>query len=485
MVAVADRPAEPAYSFGRRETRGVLLGLSAAQLACAALAVAALTSGFLSGQLTGGAVSLLVVVPSLVLAFAPAGGRRAVEWTGPLVNTSWQHATGQHQFLGGPLAPPAELVLPGRASRLRVLTFPSGSAVIQDQRANTLTVILEVAASSFVLLDRATQSRRVAAWGGLLAALCHGGRCARIQWLERTIPDSGDSLQQWWRRSGDAASPAAAIYADVIRDAGPAAQRHETFLVMAVDAGRLTRQIRGAGGGLRGITTVMSREMSAFEAAVAAAELTVLGWASPRRLAGIVRTAFDPAVAAHQDCDPPADASVRTPGHAGPMAHETHWEYYRSDSGVHATYWIAEWPRLPVHAGFLQPLLLECGARRTVSLVAQPLAAEKASRQIRRAKVEHLTNAEQRARLGQVADARQDAEYADVLAREAELVAGHGDLRFTGYVSTTVPDEDDLPAAAAAVELAALQSHLELRRLYGQQDQAFCAAALPLALGLR
>jgi hypothetical protein len=120
-----------------------------------------------------------------------------------------------------------------------------------------------------------------------------------------------------------------------------------------------------------------------------------------------------------------------------------------------------------------------------VSLVAQPLPTQRAAREIRHAKVEHLTNAAQRERVGQVADQRRDAAYADVLKRETELVAGHGDLRYTAFLTATVLDGDDLPDACAALEQAALQSHLEIRRLYGQQDQAFRAAALPLALGLR
>lgn len=482
-MAVDTAPVEPTYTFPHRDTSGVLLGLDWLQLACVAVALAALTAGFVLDQLTGALIVLPFVAIGLAGAFVPVGGRHAVDWTGPVASTGWQQLSGQDHYRGGPSVGAGELALPGRGGALRVITTGSGAAVIEDPHARTATAVLEVTASPFVLLDRATQSRRVGAFGGLLASACHAGRFARVQWLERTVPDSGNALARWWDEAGDHRSIAARLYEKLIHDAGPAAERHETFLALSLDVRRAARQIRQAGGGRTGLATVMDREMTAFAAAVRAAEIQVVGWTDPRRLGTLVRSSFDPAyIDSAQVSRPTERDAAQLPG---PMGHQVFWDRYRTDSGVHATYWISEWPRLPVHAGFLQPLLLECHVRRSVSLVAEPLTADKAARAIRRAKVEHLTNADQRQRIGQVTDRRQEQEYADLLAREAELVAGHGSLRFTGYVTVTVDDDDALPAACAAVEQAALQSHLELRRLYGNQDQAFLAGALPLARGLR
>lgn len=140
---------------------------------------------------------------------------------------------------------------------------------------------------------------------------------------------------------------------------------------------------------------------------------------------------------------------------------------------------IRERPRSEVYASFLQPLLAS-GAHRTLSLTCEPLTAQRALRDIRRAKVEQASDAAQRARIGQVEDESHRAEAADVARREAELVNGHGDLRFTGLLTVSAPAPEQLDSACALTESAAAQAMCELRRLAGQQSAAFLAGALPL-----
>jgi hypothetical protein len=105
-------------------------------------------------------------------------------------------------------------------------------------------------------------------------------------------------------------------------------------------------------------------------------------------------------------------------------------------------------------------------------------------RAIRRQKVDYLTDADQKARIGQLQDFSDAQEYQDLLQRERELVAGHTDLLFAGFLAVTATSRDDLDAAVAEVQRAAIQSGCETRRLVGQQTQAFTAAALPLGRGL-
>jgi hypothetical protein len=74
--------------------------------------------------------------------------------------------------------------------------------MIHDPHAATLTVVCEVTHPAFVLLDPGEQERRVTSWGRVLATVCRSGRIATLQVLERTLPDSGTGLAEWWATHG-------------------------------------------------------------------------------------------------------------------------------------------------------------------------------------------------------------------------------------------------------------------------------------------
>lgn len=92
-----------------------------------------------------------------------------------------------------------------------------------------------------------------------------------------------------------------------------------------------------------------------------------------------------------------------------------------------------------------------------------------------------MSDSAQKARVGQLADLSDAQEYDDLLARERSIISGHTDVEFTGLVAVTAPSRDDLDAAVATVRRAASQACCEVRPVYGNQMQAFVAAALPLA----
>ena len=129
-------------------------------------------------------------------------------------------------------------------------------------------------------------------------------------------------------------------------------------------------------------------------------------------------------------------------------------------------------------------MLLGDTGTRVLSVIAEPLPTARALREIRKAKVEHAADAAQRQRIGQIEDEATRAEVADLQRREAELVAGHGDLRFTGLVTVSAGSEAQLEDRCVALETAAAQAMCEVRRLVGQQGVAFLAGALPLARGV-
>ena len=58
------------------------------------------------------------------------------------------------------------------------------------------------------------------------------------------------------------------------------------------------------------------------------------------------------------------------------------------------------------------------------------------------------------------------------------------EYRYTGWITVTATSRDELEAACATVEQAGVRSALELRRVYGEVDQAFLRGCLPLTQGV-
>ncbi|MGP4974923.1 SCO6880 family protein [Brachybacterium tyrofermentans] len=468
--------------FSRLTRRGILLGLSASQLVTLGIGVLALVGAFYAGGGMLIAYTAPVWVLSAVLTWMPIAGRPVVEWIPVAGWWLWRTTGGQLLYRRRIVAPrPAgTLALPGDMARLREHIDPeTGAGMIHDPHQGTLTVVCEIRHPAFVLLDPAEQHRRVTSWGRVLATVCRSGRIATLQMLERTLPDSGTGLAEWWAAHGTQDdSWASTTYQELIDRAGPAGERHATTISLSLDMKAAARQIRTAGGSLRGAAAVLRQEMSTLTAALRAADLTPTGWLTPGQVAVILRSAYDPSVAATLERHGELGQSLAT---AGPVAVTETWTGLRTDSAHHAVLWISEWPRSMVYPGFLAPLVLSSGIGRALSLLYTPLRTDQAARDIRKKKVEHISDAAQRRRIGQIEDAAQTAEYEDVLQQEADLTAGHGVLRVSGLIAVSAPSSEELDAAVSAIEQAAIQASCETRRLVGQQAQAFTAAALPLA----
>ena len=506
-MTTTDHAAPATYTFGRRDRGGLLLGFRAKQIALLGEGCVAVLAGLLIDGARGGALGVLILGCLATLALFPIQGRPAVDWAGPLGNHAYARARGRARYLGGVSAlhrcrDVASFDLPNLGPALRVYethttTGPVAAVRIRDR----WMLVLRVRGANYVLADRASQERRVSAWGALLSQSGQeGSRVAAVQWLERTIPDSGHDLTEWWTQRGDMTATYAAPYQRLIEQAGPAATRHETFVAVAIDAHRLRRPIRQAGGGPEGTTKVLIAECAWIRQALLAADIDVLGYLGAADLARVIRGQYDPASTTALDSRSPGRRPARVrpsrrasrhakpvepcPVTAGPMAAEPHWDHYRSDSGVHAVYWIAEWPSVPVEAAWIFPLIALGGVRRTVSLTAEPIAPSRSLREIRSQRVAKRADDAQRRRIGQVETAQDDEEAAALDRRERELVRGHTEYRFTGWITVTATDRDELEAACALVEQASVRSALEVRRVYGEVDQAFLRGALPLTQGV-
>ena len=497
------------YRFGPLERRGLVGSLRplqtfvlAASLAAGVILMRLLPSG------VGVLAAIALVLVALVFCFWPVAGRSADEWLPVIGRFMTRRASGGHLHLsaapqaGITVAPGREpqpvVSLPAPAVGLELLAAPFRSdaiGVIKDRRARTYTAVLAVKVSSFGLLDRSEQEARQGSWGSVLASLAReGSPVSRIQWLERTVPADGDEIgryvgEAWDRGSVPLESLAMQSYLDLAGSAPAVTKDHDLFVCLQIDAKRASRQIKRIGGKLgadAGASTVLLRELEALGERLGAADVRVVGALRPGMVASALRVAFDPwsrpGLARLGSVDRERDGIDEAA--AWPAATETSWATYRTDGALHATYWIASWPRTDVGAAFLSPLLLHAQMVRAVAVTIEPISPLRAIREVESARTNDLADRELRGRMGFMETARRRRMAEATSQREEELADGHAAVRFAGYITVSARSEDELERHCSEIEHAAQMARLEPLRLYGQQEEAF-TYTLPLCRGLR
>jgi hypothetical protein len=488
------------YSFGPLERRGLLGPVRAGQamlLVLAALATVACVDVLPSA--TGALIAGLLLGLAAAAAFAPLGGRTAEEWL-PIgtafvlrrvrLRGRWRSnlpGAGTRARSGrmDPVDPAPEP--PPALTGVRIETATYGGrriGLLAERSGRRLTSVLACRVAAFSLLDPEAQERRLARWGLVLSGAA-GTPVRRIQWVERTAPAQGDEMARWLHAEHDPAVPLRGTamvesYLELISSSARVTQEHEILLAVQVDARRV--RDRGADGVRRALVEQTERVARAVEAA----EVTVLGALGPGHLARTLRTAFDPyargELAALEAADPAREGL--TEANAWPLGARESWDHYQSDGALHATYWISAWPRIDVSPTFMDSLLGPSGAVRAVAVTFEPLAPERSTREVEAAITRDRADRELRSRFGQSETARQRQAAEATMRREAELAAGHAEVRLSGFVTVSGRDRDDLRRGCSEVVEHAARARLELHRLYGEQADAF-TFTLPLCRGLR
>lgn len=383
--------------------------------------------------------------------------------------------------------------LPPAYQRLAMLEVPLGRGettigVIKDVKGGLYTAVLSVRGETFALLDDDEKERRLQSWADVLGSLTRATSLVhRVQWVERAVPDDGDALNRYLAeaKTQSDSSPTVRSYIDLLEEHGPVSQQHETFIALQISAARSGRVVKKLGGGDKGACLLLIRELRQFAESLSSADVHVQGALSPRMLSMCIRNAVDPynrRKLVRRGRNDPERAGV-APANAWPMATEVHWDYYRTENVVHATYWVSEWPRLEVGPDFLSPLMVRTSRMRTVSLTMQPIETAKAQREVEAAHTAYVSDEALRQEHGYLPSERRRREMEGVRRREQELADGFGEFRFAGYVTVTAATIEELDDACNEIEQVATQSRLELRRLYGEQEAAF-SCTLPLCRGL-
>jgi len=395
-MSVMDASHRPAFRFPEPDHRTLLVGLRAPQLAVLGVTmVAALVvlmalpsalgvAGAASIFALGGPAALVRVQGRTLDQWAPV----ALRWKARQVlgQTRWRSAVpalGEVASRPEGAGPPPSLA---GVTLLRAARTGGGDlAVAKDAGTRTFSAVVACRGRAFPLLDDAEQQRLCALWGQVVASFAHeGSPVTRIAWVERTVPGGGDDLGEQLARGAVLAAdhPVHTAYAGLVADVGTASRQRETFVVLSIGGRRARRCIQQAGGGDRGACEVMAREVNALVERLAQADVDVEEVLGSRTLAGALRVAFDPRSA--RPLARRARREVLLSGTSGrnawPLATETHWGHYRTDSGVHATYWMAGLPRRDVGAAFLAPLLLSQRAQAAVAVVMEPVPPRTAAR---------------------------------------------------------------------------------------------------------
>jgi hypothetical protein len=495
------------YSFGPLERRGILGPVSAAQAGVlAGVAVAAVAALDASPSAPAALLAVVALALGAGACFAPLGGRTLLDWL-PLASAfALRRMTGR-DLHRSPVAEAGTLAgavqrgasMPKRRFResrgappaaLRGVQIASAAyrerpvGVLSERSGRRLTAVLACRVGAFALLDAEAQERRLARWGLVLSGAA-GTAIRRIQWIERTAPAQGDELARWLHAERDPAvpprgTPMIESYLELISSSARIAQEHEILLAIQVDAGRVRDRGEDAA------TTALLEQTERVAQGVEAAEVAVLGALSPGQLARTLRTAFDPYCRAELTAVEAADRERDglSEVNAWPLGAREAWDHYQSDGAVHATYWIGAWPRIDVSSMFMDSLLGHSSAVRTVAVSFESLATDRSTREIEAAVTRDRADRELRARFGQAETARQRQAADATMRREAELAAGHAEVRLSGFVTVSGRDREDLRRGCSEVLEHAARARLELHRLYGQQADAF-TFTLPLCRGLR
>ncbi len=445
------------YRFGPRERGGALAGWRAGQILTVAVG---LVFGVLVLRWEPNAVGVASAVGILVLygalATVPVAGRTGDEWLPVVVCWGSRRPVVRGSAHLGAL----------RAMRLLRAGWQD-MGVVHDRSTRTLTAAVSLRGRSFALLGADEQDRRVGAWASVLSSLAReGSPVHRVQWVAASFPDDGQGVRSYLATESvpETASACTASYDALLTDMDSHTCGHDVVLAMQV---RLTRSVEVG-------CALLAREMASLVRLLSDADVQVESVLSADDLARQLLRTYEPHAAA-ADAPPALDH--------WPMAMEERWSDVRVDGMIHATFWVAEWPRIEVRSDFLAPLLLGA-ARSTLAVVMEPLGPDTAVRKVEASRTADLADTELRRRGGFVSTARHARESEVLARREAELAEGHASFRYSGFVTVSAPGEEELAAACDVVQHAAGQSRLALRRLYGDQASAY-TCTLPLCRGLR
>jgi hypothetical protein len=382
------------------------------------------------------------------------------------------------------------LSLPGVLAPMALLSAEDGYGgrygLVWDRRTGLLTATLRVVPASTWLADRSDADGWVASWAAWLASLGHvpSLKCATV--TMDSAPEPGATLADAVAGALDPSAPAAArqILGQLVAAAPGAAADVDTRVSLTFDL----KASPAAPTTLTAAAAEAGRALIGLESSLGTCGVSVLCRLGAAEIAGVIRTAFDPAargevlrIAARARAGTGTGSDPLGWADAGPIGAEECPDRYRHDSGTSVTWAWQEAPRQNVTADVLARLVAPGPFPKRVTLQYRPFPAAAAT-QVLEAEVNAAAfRAHYRHRTGRDETARDAHDQARARQAAAEEAAGAGVCLVSLYVTVTVTREEDLARAAAWTEAAAESSKIRLRRMTYSQAAGF-ATTLPCGI---
>lgn len=483
----------------RRSRQGVVMGMDPWQLAfvsAAALVLLIFVNRFGPlGLLYGAPLYLAFGITALTSIHGVSTPRMAGLW----LMKQLRHANGATADKFRPERPrlTGTLNLPGTRASIRLWDV-NNVAATYNPHDRSVSVIAELEVQGFLMHDLPERFDLAEQFDRVLGPFTQRPGVKRVTLQERTLPttiraarEHYDTVRRVRKLNPD--SPVAHNYQDVMDRSERFEVAHRNYIVLTLDLVSLGGQLKALGGGKEAIVTLAQIEAGNLADALTAAKITVRRWLSPRDVAALGRLAFDPEFAPIVQNRPDAVAGV-DPAAIGPMYLEEpkgRNGIVVSDSGVHTTMWVHEWPRSDSPIGFLSPVVFarhpNTGEAIThiLSIVLTPVPVSKALKRIRDEKKVWRGNESLRAKRGADGSAADAADWRALEQREQEIARGHGEFQYGAYLTVTAPDEERLDQAIAGMRNALSRAGMEAQVLYCQQAEALMVNALPIGMGMK
>lgn len=367
--------------------------------------------------------------------------------------------------------------MPGPAAALRVLER-RGAAYVWDPATDTIAWIAQVIAPDFVLAATDVQNGLLAKWGLALATACRAVPVVKqIQVVERTVPDTDNTIEAYTASMTLPHGPAADAYRELVAGAGRGSATHETFVTVSVS--RRAAPPRLARAGVDHVLEWVEQQMSAFATTLQAAGILIKDRPTPERLGEVILGSLCPSAAATL----PVGVGVR-PDVWGPLSAVETPETYITDGHYHAAFVVTQFPQgQATHGDCLWPMIFpEMSASiygRSLALIYRPYHVRETRRSIQQTHGQAQSAETMRRKLGRATTLADQREMADLQAREQELDQGHREVAVGAVGTITALSEAALEDAVVAFQAAAASANIDVRRVT-YQTAAATLAALPL-----